>query len=252
MPSAIRNTPSNRRRVLTIGILTLFFAAIWIAGVSSQPLWAQTETEPASAVQSTIPQPAWLEPRGVNVADLVGVLPEEHLRGSIISYATGVGFLQYEWGVRTGDEVLIRAKVLPHYGPGENGAYTAMGCLGQPAYFDQMPSTAPASRMRLFTGTEEITRLVNYLAYTPAGLMQPAFGVGAHERYARGQSTWVSPGDAPLSIPANKGCFIAIPGIQTNLYAEFQMTAPQKIVAQHMQTRTCTAHSYIGYLDPES
>jgi len=237
--------------VLWFGAFVLLCLVAWCAGASAQPLWAQAAIDQTTAEQSTIPLPTWLEPRGVNIADLVGVVPDDHLRGAILSYANGVGLLQYEWGVRTGDDVWIRARVLPNYGYHDD-RYTAMGCLGQPAYYDQMPSTAPASRMRLFSGAQEITHLINYLAYTPAGLTQPTFGAGPHNRYVLGPSVWVSPGSEPLNIPANKGCFIAIPGIQSNLYAEFQMVAPQKIVTQHMQTRTCTAHSYIGYLDPES
>lgn len=231
------------RRVALFGALFALFLAIWLAGPPAQPLLAQ----------STIPEPPpWVEPRGVNIADLVGVVPEDHLRGAIISYSTGVGFLQYEWGVRTGDDVIIRAQVFPNYHASTGGDYTAMGCLGQPAYFDQWPTVSPPSTMRLYAGDQEITWQINFLAYTPAQLGQPTLGAGAHERYTRlpGQFLWL--GTDPLTLPANMGCFIAIPGRQSNLSAEFHLKAPQKIAAQYVVTRECTAHSYIGYLDPTS
>lgn len=238
---ALSGTPFLSLRGIAFAAAFLVFCAIWIVGAPARSAMAQ----------STVPLPAWLEPRGVNIADLVGVLPEEHLRGSIISYATGSGTLQYEWGVRNGDEVFIRARVYPYYGSSDGNVYSAMGCLGQPAFFDQMPSTAPASTMRLFTGTQDITDQVEYamLRYTYAGLVQPMKGVGNYDRYARSDGEFVQ---TPIEIPANNGCFIAIDGIHDNLYAEFTMTAPQKITATHIKTMECEAHSYVGYLDEET
>ncbi len=72
----------------------------------------------------------WLEPRGLSIVDLVGVVPEEHLRGSILVFTGGSGILRYLEGRRDGNRVTIKVDVSPRY-PELSVPYTTLNCLGK-------------------------------------------------------------------------------------------------------------------------
>jgi hypothetical protein len=188
--------------------------------------------------------PAWLEPRGVGIADLVGLVPESHLRDAIINYDSTTGMLQYIRGSRQGDTVNILAKVSHRY---DEFGHTLTNCLGHRAVYDHWPITAPASEMRIYSNNQDITRTVRFFWYIPAGQVQPQDGAGAYLRYKdKTDSPPKFTANGALVVPANMGCIIFIPGRLTNLTAEFTIKVENKISVEVLGSETFNFHSYIG------
>lgn len=188
--------------------------------------------------------PAWMEPRGIGVADLVGLVPEEHLRDSIINFDPTVGMMQYIRGSRDGDTVTILAKVSHRY---DAGTQTLTNCLGHRAIYDHWSITAPASEMRLYANGQEITSNVGWLWYFPAGQIQPIAGGTAHTRYYEERD--IAPrftSSGALIVPANMGCVLFIAGRHTNLTAEFKIKVENKIEVKVLGSETFQFRSYIG------
>ncbi|MEM2446629.1 MAG: hypothetical protein QW734_08230 [Candidatus Bathyarchaeia archaeon] len=100
-------------------ILAVFMLAVVFAGVYGQPPGghaapaANEECGTADTVSSA--EVSWLEPRGLNIVDLVGFVPDQDLAGAIISYSPGYGIVRYQSGVRVGNTVTITTKVYPRY-----------------------------------------------------------------------------------------------------------------------------------------
>jgi len=87
-------------------LLILFIAARAWPAVSS-PALADAPVDPQAPTGAS-----WLEPRGINVADLVGLVPEDHLRDAIINYGPE-GMAQYVSGHRNGSTVTIDTRMIP-------------------------------------------------------------------------------------------------------------------------------------------
>ncbi len=228
-------------------LLAGLLAGIVAFGLSTQPVAAQEPAaqEPAAqepAAQEPAALPDWLEPRGLNIVDLVGQVPEEHLRGATISYETGAGIVTYTSGRRSGSSVIVNVSIVPRYG----STFTDFGCLGQFPAYDQMPSASPASSVRIFAGGRDITSTVLRIDVIPADLVKPADGANAYPRYPRRQEIPVVQGANGVSIPANMGCHIFVDGRQTNLTATFTVNAPQVVQVTPMGSQTWQAHSLYG------
>lgn len=210
----------------------------------------------AEAQGETIPPPAWLEPRGVNIVDMVGVVREEHLKDAILSYESGTGIVQYDHGTLNGDQVDIWVRITPRYHYTDetmSDIYTAFGCLAQSPFFDQWPSSTAASAFRIYAGGNDVTNLVYYRAIVPSGWILPDHPAGGNLRYDRNPGEFLPfPNGNPVQIPANNGCFLALSGKHANLTAHFSVYAPQRIAAQHILSREFTARSFIGFLDPDT
>ena len=205
------------------------------------PLWAQEGASPDDTAA-----PEWLEPRGLNVVDLVGQVPEEHLKDSVLIYETGRGILQYQSGQRNGDRVEITVKITPRYFEYGGNTFTKFGCLGQTAVYDQIPSTAPASTMRLFDDGQEITANIENMSVIPAGQVLPTNNANGYLRYPEPGATPATIENGSLVIPANMGCTIIVPGRLDGLTATFTLTTPQVVNVAPLSSETFTAHSYIG------
>ncbi len=200
--------------------------------------------------QETTPQrddgvaaPAWLEPRGLNVVDLVGLVPEAHLRDAILSY-NGAGILQYVSGQRSGSTVTLQVKASPQYWSGN----THIGCPGQQADFDQWPSPVPAGTVRVYAAGKDITSSAGYLEYWATGQIWPErnpYGNPAQRYGKQGTSQFTFSGGA-LQLPANAGCILSLRGIHENLTATFTYQTINPIVAHHLGSQTYQFHSYIG------
>ncbi len=198
-----------------------------------------------AAAQGTVPTmptaPDWLEPRGLSIVDMVGYVPDEQLRDAILTYETGTGMVQYVSGSRSGNTVVIDAKMTPRYG----STWTEVGCLTQPAVYDQWPTTMPASTMQIFANAQDITSSIEVINYTPAGLSKPAASPDGYLRYGRAGVVWPN-GANPARIPANSGCRIVLGGSQTNVTARFTIVATPKVSVKPVGEETFLAHSYIG------
>lgn len=225
---------SSRLRVRLFLILLI----LTLTGVLSWPtlqLRAQDGIDTPAA-------PGWLEPKGLNIVDMVGLVPEEHLRDAIVVFS-GEGLVQYVSGQRQGSQVTIDARIYTK----ELGNDTYFNCLGQWAYRDQWPSVTPAATMRVYENGTEITSQVRFVQYYPAGQRQPENGAST-SRYNR---TPVEPGtfagDGALDLAANMGCVLAMPGSHPELTATFVIqNAPASVRMVSLGEETFQFHSYIG------
>jgi hypothetical protein len=186
---------------------------------------------------------AWLEPRGINIADLVGLVPEDHLRGAIINYSTGEGVVQYLSGRRDGSTVTIEARLIPRFGP----TFTKVPCLGKVAHYDEWPSPSPAAAAHIFEGGVDITQKTVLLLLAPAGQTRPQLNSSAYQRYG---DLPVAPigfdEEGALKLPANMGCNILIDGKHLDLTARFTITDQPKISVSTVGSETFWFQSYIG------
>ena len=120
---------------------------------------------------------SWLEPRGISVVDLVGLVPEEHLRDTIVTWHVGGGLLQYISGQRNGNTVTINVKILPRYWTDGSNFGTIFNCLGKPSLSDEWTTAVGPSQMRVYENGADITRqLLANMDYVPAGQIQPSNG----------------------------------------------------------------------------
>jgi len=153
---------------------------------------------------------SWLEPRGLNIVDLVGFVPEDYLAGAIVFYSPGYGIVRYQSGIRVGDTVTITATVYPRFIRDANTGWygSLLGCLGQPARFDQWGSVTPAARMSLYRGSVNVTNEVGGYEYVPAGWNLPIGNSRVFDRYSKIRVEPVQPVNGVLEIPANMGCMM--------------------------------------------
>ncbi len=203
----------------------------------------------AQAVSASPAAPDWLEPRGLSVVDLVGLVPEAQLVDTIISSRVGTGILQYMSGTREGNTVTVTVRVYPRYWTDGTNNATTFGCLGKPAIADEWTVAVPPSTMRLFENGTEITSeiLVSPMDYVPAGQVLPNNGGSDWWRYdfLWGQKT-IFAADGSVSVPANMGCVYNINGHRTNLTATFVVTTANYLTVEQKGQQDFSFHSYIG------
>jgi hypothetical protein len=184
--------------------------------------------------------PEWLEPHGLSIIDLVGIVPEEQLRGSVVRWAPGFGIVVYEWGRREGDTVRVRVSYAVQW----SGAVL---CLGKQADRDEWPVASPPGTVRVFNqaGADITRQLSRRFWFRPAGLTQPTGGTD-QQRYPEyeGELQFTAAGEA--IVPANTGCQMWIYGAGNRLAAEWTFTTPPAVSVQPLGSFTTTVESYIG------
>lgn len=234
-PLSLYQNPSRLRR-LSLRILLAALGGL----LAVQGLHAGTATVVAAVEPATPAAIDWLEPRGVNVVDLVGLVPEDHLMGTIVRSLSGVGLAIYDGGERDGDTVRLRLRY-------SSSPTDTVLCAGKPASFDEWPSVAPAGTMRVYSNGQEITSQVQAsFSYFPAGQNQPAANTGALYRYPSTQAATDFAGDGAVQVPANLGCEFNLDQAYTNVTAEFVFTLPAQISVTVLGSATGTFRSYIG------
>jgi len=210
-----------------------------------------TQAYPVAAVamaDTTAPTADWLEPRGINVVDLVGIVPEDHLKNAILTYETGRGLLQYESGQRTGDTVVINTRVTPRYFVDNGVTFSKFSCLGQPGVYDQWPSPVPASTLRVYDPAgADITASTVLIIPIASGQVSPSQGSSGYMRYPeQGGVAAQFAQDGSVILPANQGCVVIIRGQYNNFRAQFTTIAPQQIQVTVLGSETFNFKSYIG------
>ncbi|MBX3010559.1 MAG: hypothetical protein KF832_03590 [Caldilineaceae bacterium] len=222
------------------------FAALCFLGLllPVAPLWA----EEAETATPTAPQAEWLEPRGLSVIDLVGLVPEEHLRDTIVSWHVGGGLLQYISGQRTGNTVTVNVRVYPRYWTDGNSSASIFSCLGKPSLADEWTSTVGSAKMRVYdNGTDVTGQVGRTMDYVPAGQVLPGTGTQGWWRYdfLWGQRT-IFTNDGAVEVPANMGCKFTISGRRTNLTAQFVVESTNYLSIEELGNQNFTFRSYIG------
>ncbi|HSJ57486.1 MAG TPA: hypothetical protein VLC95_09915 [Anaerolineae bacterium] len=199
--------------------------------------------------------PSWLEPRGLNVVELVGKVPEEYLRDTIISYDDWHGIVVYKSGRRTGDQVEITTTIYPRFNEvwwAANEQLMSFGCLGQAPHYDHMGSVVPPSTLRVYDNTgREITSDTVLLTITDVDLGQPiadSDGVFRYPRVEYGGTGLPLPLDANgLHLPANGGCWIRIEGgNHAELTGVFTLDLNPSVYVSLVGTQAESFRSYIG------
>ena len=234
--SDFRRLNFSRRLLLGISLL-----------VGLMPSFAIAQSDLSdSSLQTSAPE--WLEPRGLSVVDLVGLVPESHLVDTIISSRVGLGIVQYSSGSRNGDIVTVNAQLHPRYWTDGTNWATLFGCLGKPAIGDEWPVAVLPSSMRVYANGAEITSQVGTsFDYVPAGHNWPSNGGSDWWRYEYlwGQRTQFN-NDGTVAVPANMGCGYNLPGRQTSLTATFVFNSPNYLTVEEIGSETFIFHSYIG------
>jgi hypothetical protein len=185
--------------------------------------------------------PSWLEPHGIHVVDLVGVVPEEHLRNTIVTASPSSGIAQYAEGRRTGNDVTVTARLWPRFA----GNGTLIGCLNNRVYSDYWPTTLPEFRMRVYSGNTNITPRIYGGVVSPAGLVQPVRGAKDSERYNEPPIGAIT-GAEEIHIPANRGCLIFVDGRHSDVTAVFTFSFEQKIQVKVLGEETFSFGGYRG------
>ncbi|QQR90557.1 MAG: hypothetical protein IPJ88_02090 [Myxococcales bacterium] len=196
--------------------------------------------------EPTIPPgdiPAWMEPHGINVHDLVGNVPEAHLVDTIVSAFPGLG--RYISGTRNGSTVTIRVR----YSLREDasGQFSQGSAPGQLAALDQWPTVVPASELHLYNGTTEVTDKVIRYRCRAAGLVKPSDNAASLDRYPVTQvNTNLFNEAGALVLPANRGCTFLLNGLYPELIGESTFRSNNKIQVNVLGQQSFTFKSYIG------
>ncbi len=227
-------------------LLLLVFSA------SATPAMAQTVGQANASTRpeqdATVQPPAWLEPRGLGIVDLVGLVPESHLVDTIISSRVGSGIVRYVSGNRDGGTVTINVRIEPRYWSDGNSWASLFGCLGKPAIDDEWPVAAPPASMRVYANGNEVTSQIGgTYDYVPAGQHQPDNDGTGWWRYEFrwGQRTTFND-DGSVAVPANMGCHYNIPRRLTNMTATFVIETTNYLTVETVGSESFTFHSYIG------
>lgn len=229
----------------------------WI--VPSLSLRSAPPTGQVTLENSPVSLPEWVEPRGLSIADLVGQIPDEYLRGMIISYGPSTGIVVYESGSRVGNTVVVTATIYPRIHtpiwPPHN-LVTQFGCLGQTPFFDHIGSVVPASTMRVYLsdGTD-VTEQVQFMDISRLGLEQPIANSQSSIRYPVEEYGLWKPFPLPmgpegLQVPTNGGCIFEQPGVDNYpLTGVFTFTVDVPPEVSVVGTQQATFQSFIGSSD---
>jgi hypothetical protein len=218
----------------------LLLAGLLFAGLAFPAAWAGAEVQAL---------PDWLEPRGLNLVELVGEIPEGQLQGMIISYGPGSGIVVYESGTRIQDTVILTTTIysrLYYRDSAPNDLVTVFGCLGQTPFFDHMGSVVPTSTLRIYDGGAEVTAQIKRMFVSRMDTQKPladstAVGRYPEDRYGEGFPDPLPLGPEGLTIPPNSGCRIELPGADVYpLTGVFRLEFPAAVRASVLATQHAT------------
>ncbi len=230
----------------------LLLATLLVANVMlSQPAFGQEAHQGSEPLDISS---SWLEPQGIGIVDLVGVVPEQYLKGAILRFTPSMGIVTYQSGTRSGDVVTIRAHASPRQIVTSTWNGSFFGCITQPAWGDQLGTASPAMTVRVYQGTREVTGEVDSMRYIPSGKVKPSLNPKESQNtglFRYWETALISPpprtSDGQISIPGNMGCEMIIPYKNyLDLDLVVKVRSPQVISAKVMGQETFTFRSYLG------
>ncbi len=219
------------KRPITFLLVLLVLLAVLI-GVSSAENATQDQTRIA---------PDWLEPMGLNLATLTGLIPESDLHDAVLVWIPGSGTVKYDSGVVSGDNIAVTV----NYNITNK---REVWCLGESPQLDHTGTVQPPATMRVYSnGTDVTSRIQSTFEYVQAGQIQPDAGANTPiSRYPKVNGT-VQFSNGSIVVPANRGCKFMLDAALPNVTAVFTMPRQDKIsitkVYHHVNTNV---HSYIG------
>ncbi|MFC2023354.1 hypothetical protein ACFLT5_01300 [Chloroflexota bacterium] len=249
----------------TVGDATRFLGDCSLTGyLSHRDQFTGDQQSPsasaARSVQGTTPvQPDFLEPRVLSVPELTGLVPDEILRGTVLSSGESTGIVIYESGVRVEDTVVITSTIYPRISTpswAPNNMLTVFGCLGQTPHSGYLGGVVPSSVLRLYdTDGVDVTSEIQYMYVSQMDGMRPHTDPIAPSRYPERDYGSCRTSPLPieqkgLEIPANSGCRIWIPGADYYpLTGVFTITDPASLQVDVTGSQQATFRSSVG---PES
>ncbi len=201
-------------------------------------------SNPSTSLRAGLQSPPWVEPRSLNITNLVGQVPDDLLRGVIISAYPWDGIVQFDSSSVSGDTIVITTTI---HGRLHSGG-TYLGCLGQVPRSDEMGSAAPPSHLKVYTPDGSgITSQITHGNYWPATLTQPLAGTATWAGRYDYLPLTISQSGQGIELPANVGCDLHITGSYTELIGVFTLHRPEALpVVGVIGTQSATYQSYIG------
>ena len=245
--SNVRHQTSKFKPWVGVVLASLLLASTLVFHVSRFTLHASTLQYPTSNFHSptfSIEPLPWVEPRSLNITNLVGQVPDGLLKGVIISAYPWDGIVQFESSSVCGDTMVITTTIHGrlHYGG------TNFGCLGQVPRADEMGSAAPPSHLKVYAPDGlDVTGQIIRGDYWPANLTQPLAGTATWGgRYDSAPLT-ISLSDQGLELPANVGCDLYMTGSYTELIGVFTLQRPSAMpFVEVVAVQQASYRSYIG------
>ena len=235
--AVIKRSPHLKKpQIWKFGLLLLLLVLFASYATKAQTSPQETEAAP----------PSWLESRGLNIVNLVGLVPDSHLQGVRMVFDIGRGSVTYLSGTRANGEIKVQVAI---NSKDPNRVY----CLGAKPILDHGFNVAPSSTMRVFknNGATEITGdLQSSFELWPAEYVRPSTSADGYPRYQSQTSTKSVNGTGAVEVPANMGCYYTLNGANgpyTDVTAEFTMAATNNIkVTQVWHHENNGVSSYIG------
>lgn len=233
-------------RIALIALSCVAALAAALALVSSTQLRASEPPDPVAPADL----PDWVEPRALNVTDLVGQVPDQHLQGMAISSGGGEGLVLFESSADLGDTIVITTTIYPR----RWNEVLLMGCLGRFPRGDVIGSAAPPSTLRLYDPNDPSwDPYYRRYGYTPSTITQPY----ENTTYTGHRYDYIEPPNiyrrqseiGGLDLPGNMGCKlnVALDGRdRPELVGVFTLQKPQSPPVILLGTEQTTFHSYIG------
>lgn len=237
------------RRYLLLAVLTMFLVT------AATMLWV-TSAPRAWASEDTTALPDWLEPRGLSVIEMVGLVPDEFLKGTILSYGDWDGIVVYESGSRQGNHIVVNTTIYPRLDTPDwapNNKLTLFGCLGQTPMRDHMGTVVPTSTLRVYdVSGADVTSQIEQMFVTRMELLQPLASSAyiwryPEDRYGLNQDLPLPMSREGLVIPPNAGCWIKLFGADYYpLTGVFTLELEPTVNVRVLGTQKATFQSYIG------
>ena len=245
--SNVKRQTSKFKPLVGVVLAFLLLASNLAFHVSRFTLHASTLQHPTSnfhSPTSNVQPPPWVEPRSLNITNLIGQVPDSLLKGVIISAYPWDGIVQFESSSVHGDTMVITTTIHGrlHYGG------TNFGCLGQVPRSDEMGSAAPPSHLRVYTPDGlDVTGQIIRGDYWPATLTQPLAGTATWGGRYDCVPLTISLSDQGLELPANVGCDLYMTGSYTELIGVFTVQRPSAMtVVEVVAVQQASYRSYIG------
>jgi hypothetical protein len=238
---------SNVKRKTSQLRLSVAVVLTFLLLTSNLPTHASRITHHVSSLQSptsNLQPPPWVEPRSLNITNLVGQVADDLLQGVIISSYPWDGIVQFESSSVSGDTMVITTTI---HGRVHSWG-TTLGCLGQVPRSDEMGSAVPQSYLRVYTPEgSEVTSQITGGHYWPATLTQPLAGTATWQGRYDSFPLTLSQSSEGLELPANVGCDLHLSGNYTELTGVFTLQRPVAMpVVDVVSTQSATYRSYIG------
>jgi hypothetical protein len=246
MPSVKRKTSNVKRQKSKLRPSVMVILTFLLL-ISNLPTHASRITHHASRIQypiSNIQYPPWVEPRSLNITNLVGQVPDNLLQGVIISSYPWDGIVLFESSSVSESTMVITTTIhgrLHSWG-------TTLGCLGQVPRSDEMGSAAPRSYLKVYTpGGSDVTSQITGGHYWSTTLTQPLAGTATWQGRYDSLPLTISQSDQGLELPANVGCDLHMSGSYSELIGVFTLQRPEVVpVVSVVGIQTATYKSYIG------